>query len=102
MNKTLPTESQLREAHAIRSAYKSDQSGRIVSPGKFEGEPIFAPYYWQIGLEGFADSDNGTVYGFRFKNSDADFALWPELKRWLGRKRSLKLIASDAGFVYCR
>lgn len=75
--------------------------GRIVSPGKFEGEPIFAPYYWDIGLSGFADSDNGKVYGFRFTNSGDDFKLWPELKEWLGRKRSMKLWEDSQGFVHC-
>lgn len=74
---------------------------RITQPGKFEGEPVFAPYYWEMGLSGFADSDDGRVYGFRFKNSDSDFVTWPQLKKWLGRKRSLKLVEDSQGFVHC-
>ena len=95
-----------KQIQAIRAdilkQYDCDSNGRITSPGKFEGEPIFAPYYWQMALEGFSDSDNGKVFGFRFKKADDDFAIWPELKKWLGRKRALKLYESEQGFVYCR
>lgn len=77
-------------------------NGRIVSPGKFEGEPIFAPYFWDIALSGFADSDNGTVYGFRINKDDSAHKEFPELKPWLGRSRSLKLFEDSQGFVYCR
>lgn len=78
---------------------------RISNPGKFEGEPIFAPYYWGLALEGFSDSDNGQVFSFRFSNKGKDgcndFETWPELKKWLGRKRSLKLYEDSQGFVHC-
>ena len=79
------------------------ENDRIVSPGKFEGEPVFAPYFWEIGLEGFADSDNGKVYGFRLKlnGQDKGNPFLPELRRWLGRKRSLKLSQDSQGFVHC-
>lgn len=80
---------------------------RITAPGKFEGEPVFAPYFWSLALEGFADSDNGTIFRFRFAfgKSDEDKRLakeWPSLKRWLGRKRTLTLFEDSQGFVYCR
>lgn len=92
----------LDDALRVRADYDHDANGRITQPGKFEGEPIFAPYFWQVGLEGFADSDNGKVYTFRFVNGCTDFALWPELKRWLGRKRTIRLFEDSQGFVYCR
>lgn len=85
----------------ILKQYTVDANGRIASPGKFEGEPIFAPHFWQMGLEGFADSDDGRVYGFRLKNGDPEFREFPELKKWLGRKRSLKLFEDSQGFVHC-
>ena len=77
---------------------------RITSPGKFEGEPIFAPDYWNLGLEGFSDSDDGTVY--KFKLGPKDFATHPTLKEWmggkrLGRRRLLRLWETSAGFVQC-
>lgn len=74
---------------------------RITAPGKFEGEPIFAPEFWSMGLEGFSDSDNGRVYGFRVNDDDKGKWYWPILKKWLGRKRSLKLWEDDQGFVHC-
>lgn len=76
-------------------------NGRITSPGKFEGEPVFAPYYWTLTMEGFADSDNGQVASFRFKAGDKDFEKWPELKTWLGRRRTLRLVEDSQGFVHC-
>lgn len=77
---------------------------RITQPGKFEGEPVFAPHYWDIGLEGFADADDGRVYTFKFTRAELDkpeTAFGPELKAWLGRKRTLKLWEDSVGFVHC-
>lgn len=74
---------------------------RITQPGKFEGEPVFAPYFWGIGLEGFSDGDDGQTYTFKFKRGDAEFANWPTLKTWLGRKRTLRLREDSQGFVHC-
>lgn len=88
------------ESAAVRASYRHDSAGRITQPGKFEGEPIFAPYYWDLAMEGFADADNGATFTFKFKSSDQDFTLWPELKQWLGRKRTLKLWEDSQGFVH--
>lgn len=74
-------------------------NGFITSPGKFEREPLFVPYYWAVALEGFADEDTGSEYRFKFKAGDEDFEIWPELKTWLGRKRTLILRESEQGFV---
>lgn len=78
---------------------------RITAPGKFEGEPVFAPYFWGLALEGFSDSDDGKVFSFKFDFKTAqDQALladWPTLKPWLGRKRTLKLWEDERGFVRC-
>jgi len=93
-------------AQEIRDSYRHDQNGRITQPGKFEGEPIFAPYFWAIAMEGFADRDDGKVFTFRlaFGSSADDQKLameWPELKTWLGHKRTLKMYEDDQGFVHC-
>lgn len=84
----------------LQCEYTNDGE-RITSPGKFEGEPVFAPHYWSICLEGFADSDNGSVFTLRFKNADKDFQQWPYLKKWLGRKRTLRMWEDSQGFVHC-
>ena len=93
-----------------RKAYKHDANGRITQLGKFEGEPIFAPYFWEQALEGFADRDDGHSYDFKFNftsqnvNAQTDPELlkdFPELKPWLGRSRTLKLVEDSQGFVHC-
>jgi len=78
--------------HEIESAYHV-VSGRIVSPGMFEGEMVYVPHYWDAYLNGFADRDDGTVLGFDITSSDK--AQFPELKR----RRTVKLIQRDDGFV---
>ncbi len=72
---------------------------RITQPGKFEGEPVFAPDFWQSALEGFSDSDDGRVFTFRITKED--FAKHPTLKKWLGRKRTLKMREDSQGFIHC-
>ena len=84
---------------------------RITQPGKFEGEPVFTPYFWNLGLEGFADRDDGHCYHFRFSFTRKDspthaedlkiLEKFPTLKKWLGRKRSLKIVEDSSGFVRC-
>lgn len=82
------------DAHEVRKQYTIDRNGRIVDPGKFEGEMIYVPYYWALGLEGMADHDDGRV--FRFGITQEDRALFPELPK---RRRVLRLFESDSGFV---
>lgn len=60
----------------ICAEYKVED-GRIVSPGKFEGSPIYAPHFYQAYLDGLADDDDGEVLTFEI--SDADRAGFPEL-----------------------
>lgn len=80
---------------------------RITQPGKFEGQPVFAPYYWGVGLEGCADEDNGSVFKFKFRadelNPDSPIAspFAAELKQWLGTKRTLHMSEDSQGFVTC-
>jgi hypothetical protein len=44
--------------------------GRIASPGKFEGEPLFVPYFWDCYLNGGADGDDGETLMFEVTNED--------------------------------
>lgn len=90
-----------KEANAIRAQYHHDSIGKIIQPGKFQGQPIFAPYFWNIGLDGLADNDDDLTYTFKFKKGCADFLTWPELQPWLGTRRTLKLQEDSAGFVSC-
>lgn len=38
------------------------EDGRIRSPGKFEGEALYVPYFWDMYMDGFAQSvDDGVI-----------------------------------------
>ena len=68
-------------------------NGRIVSPGKFENEMVYVPYFWDFYLNGFADDDDGKT--LKFKVSKEDREQFPELKG----KRTVRLQQTDTGFV---
>lgn len=91
-------------AHAakIRATYelfRLNELGVIQDPGKFEGEPIYVPFYWDMGLEGFADEDETDGDGgnrYTFYLDDQDKAVWPEL----GSATRLHLSETETGFIY--
>ncbi len=97
---TTPLE-QLTAREQVLRDYSVDQNGIIRSPGKFEGEPVFVPHFWQLALEGFSDRDNGRIYTFRINLTGPERSEWPELAQWLGRKRAFNLIENEQGFVHC-
>jgi hypothetical protein len=68
-------------------------SAVVSGPGKFEQCARYVPYYWDIFLNGGADRDNGRILGFDITR--ADRLAFPELKR----RRTVKLIEDDQGFV---
>jgi len=72
----------------------AEYCAQAKGPGKFEGCAPYVPYFWDIGMNGFADVDDGPTWKFRV--DDDDRALFPELK---GR-RWVSLYESDSGFVY--
>jgi hypothetical protein len=74
--------------------YEIDSHGIIRSPGKFEGEPRYVPYFWDAYLNGMADDDDGVT--LTFDVNDDDRKLFPELE---GVKH-VYLEESDQGFVY--
>ena len=70
------------------------QHGRIVDPGKFEGERPYVVHYWDTYLDGGADSDDGRV--LTFKVTPEDRSMFPGM---LKGRRSVSLIETDQGFV---
>lgn len=78
--------------HEIEQSYKIE-NGRIRSPGAFEGEMIYVPYFWQIFLEGGADEDDG--HELRFDITEIDREAFPEL----GDREVISLYQRDDGFV---
>ena len=73
------------------------QDGIIRSPGKFEGERVYVPYFWDDYLNGCCNgfayrSDETTIV---FGVSQEDRAMFPEL----GHKRTVRLYEREDGFV---
>lgn len=61
----------------IESEYEI-KDGVIKSPGKFEGEPIYAPYFYDAYLNGMADDDDGERLKFDVTAEDREE--FPELQ----------------------
>lgn len=59
------------------------QDGIIKDPGKFEGEPVYAPYFYVLGMDSGADEDvygaDDTIHSVFFI-TDEDREQFPELK----------------------
>ena len=70
------------------------KDGIIVNPGKFEGCPEYAPYYWNLYLNGEAIETSG---GGILKVEPEDLFVYPELKAG----NEIHLTENDNGFVTC-
>ena len=67
-------------------------------PGKFEGEPIYAPYFWDMAMNGMDDDtewDDDTPISV-FTVTEEDRALFPELDD----AKTVRLWEDGNGFVY--
>jgi len=84
----------LAEAYARLLAQGYDApEGRIRNPGKFEGEPLYVPMYWDLANEGFAnEGEDGSVH---FPLDEEDWEVWPQLRG----QHDLYLRETDQGFV---
>jgi hypothetical protein len=84
--------------------FEVDDQGLKKTPGKFEGEPIYVLYFWNLGLAGCADDEeththyptDRPVFGFNLSDLNIEQSVWPELK---GQDR-IELWESDLGFVF--
>ncbi len=77
----------------ILQAYIVSDSGVIKSPGKFEAEMLYVPYFWEQGLDGCSSEDISGVYFFEVGPEDR--ILFPEI----GDSYGLALEETDTGFV---
>ena len=80
------------------------KSGIIRSPGKFEGEPLYAPYFWDLVLEGTGEVYSVTPFeecdeSWRVEIDDEDRREFPEL---LQTAKYIRLWVDDNGFVYTK
>jgi hypothetical protein len=69
-------------------------------PGKFEGEPIYAPHYWELTLDSGADEEEFDDANDRpvavFKLTAEDHGLFPELEGG----EILRIYEDEQGFVW--
>jgi hypothetical protein len=79
----------------ILDNYDVNEHGIICSPGKFEGEMLYVPYFWDLGMNGCADEDEDGVWTFTIMNF-GDRVFFPEL----GNAKVIRLEESEQGFVY--
>lgn len=66
----------------ILTNYKTyPNSDLIRSPGKFEGEPLWAVYFWNLAMDGSGDVewDDDDTEVTTFQIQDEDRELFPEL-----------------------
>ena len=77
----------------IYNTYKI-KDGIIESPGKFEAEYCWVPYYWDIYLCGLADEDRDGEITFIVNNVDR--IQFPELKH----TKEVHLWTDFQGLVY--
>jgi hypothetical protein len=73
----------------------------IISPGKFESEPRYAPYFYDLLLNGegeeeLIDPDYSDETATSFSISQEDIEQFPELLEY----SEIILFISDSGFVY--
>lgn len=82
----------------IENHYKVE-NGIIRDPGKFEGEPIYAPYFWDNVLEGACDfsinDENTKIYIFEISSYESEF---PELSDVVG----VSIWEDSDGFVHTK
>lgn len=85
----------------MKCAYAT-KDGRIVSPGKFEGEPYWVPEAWDIILNGgqnFEFDDCGTLISSL--NIDFEFIKdFPALSDSLNRGEHLFMWETEQGFIH--
>lgn len=74
--------------------YSIDEWGTIVSPGKFEGEQYYAPYFYDLYLNGSYDDMENEVCIFNL--DEQDWIRYPELKD----SKFIRLYEDNFGFVY--
>jgi len=82
-----------------KNDYDVNEHGIITSPGKFEAEPLYVPYFWDIAMVSGEEEtvyDDETPISF-FIVSDDDRKEFPELDNIYG----LALWETDTGFVNC-
>ena len=75
----------------ILNQYRVSPAGKIENPGRYEGEMLYIPYFWE--QPELATRDGGRVLGFDISKEDK--VQFSELK---GR-RTVNISISSQGFI---
>ena len=81
-------------AEGVRKSYTLGPMNKVMNEGKFFGEPVYVPYFWEKGLLGFHDGDHDKA-GFRFVITKDDRDLFPEIP---SRRRVIYIWENEQGF----
>lgn len=106
VNLSLIQDDQVRN-DLVYYAQNVSPAGRIQSPGKFEGEPLWVPYFWsgesdETEYDDDQDLEDSDCIEYEststevYHVSDDDRAIFPEL----ADVTTVYLWESDQGFVY--
>lgn len=79
------------------------RDGRIEAPGKFEGEAVYAPYFYAASLDSYGEElsymeDGCGEYAVLLKVDKEDRIVWPEIG---ATTAYILLRESSQGFVSC-
>lgn len=78
--------------------------GRIKNPGKFEGEMLYIPLFWEDSLEGCCDQNNDGSWGMDVSVSDLEHfttaARYESGERLLGVMATIAALATKSRVVF--
>lgn len=83
----------------IKAEFKTSEDGVILSPGKFEGEMVYAPHYYGRIIEGDGEEKElpDGSYSTFFEVTDEERQEFPEL----GDIQVVECYQNDAGQFFC-
>lgn len=90
----------LPRTEALKQYGPLTDGGCIKAPGKFEGEPLYVPAFWELSGDGAADTLDwpGDTPTYLIEIDDSDRTEYPELSK---DTVAVHLQESDQGFVFC-
>jgi hypothetical protein len=83
----------------LHYTYETDCFGTITSVGKYQGQPLYVPYFWQYIIANDMFDRVDTTHGYLayvIKISKEDTSLFPQL----GNFTELRFWLGATGFVY--
>lgn len=83
---------------------RAEYNEMVKGPGKFESEPAWAPYFWELACEGegetvYSKDGEEVIYDwFRINSDDAE--IFPEIEKYIGKVIHIR--EDSQGFVYSK